>query len=279
LIKSQFAEWFGLSTELGCFVAGAVLVTDDHELIKKVEAIKDLFACLFFATIGIHVFPNFLYQQAPLLLAMTGAVMCFKALFTFLLLHYGLRCGPWSSWAVGMGLSQISEFTFVLASKAVAMRILSKEMYYLLVAVTTLSLLLTPLIWSTVRWMLLSKQQQEYWFSGDKFRGAGKQRTREKSLLTNPQLPLFHQSNAGPSLIASNKNFNNTIIRTDVNDGTSKDVLTPDLQTPQSSPSKKQSAVDWSFRDEDLLQWRLANGNFTRRPAGLFSAKQVTVVR
>ena len=52
--------------ELGCFVAGLMVsVTPEHtgRIINLVEPIRDLFGCIFFVTMGLHIYPSFLLSQ------------------------------------------------------------------------------------------------------------------------------------------------------------------------------------------------------------------------
>ncbi|XP_016119460.1 transmembrane and coiled-coil domain-containing protein 3-like [Sinocyclocheilus grahami] len=50
-------------------------------------------------------------------------------------------------WLVSAGLAQVSEFSFVLGSRARRAGIISREVYLLVLSVTTLSLLLAPVLW------------------------------------------------------------------------------------------------------------------------------------
>jgi hypothetical protein len=52
---------------------------------------------------------------------------------------------------LGVGLSQISEFGFVLASRAIAMDLISKEAYYLFIGTTSLSLIISAILWRVLR--------------------------------------------------------------------------------------------------------------------------------
>lgn len=58
-------------------------------------------------------------------------------------------------WIVSAGLAQVSEFSFVLGSRARRAGIISREVYLLVLSVTTLSLLLAPVLWraATHKWV------------------------------------------------------------------------------------------------------------------------------
>jgi len=78
-----------------------------------------MFGCLFFAAIGLHgVHPSFLIREVFLLLLLTSGVVVFKFTLTVIVLVAFFRY-PWRTASiVSIGLSQISEFVFVLASRA-----------------------------------------------------------------------------------------------------------------------------------------------------------------
>ncbi|KAI8924985.1 Sodium/hydrogen exchanger family-domain-containing protein [Entophlyctis helioformis] len=150
LLIISLGDLFGQSVELSCFVAG-VMISSRKNLAEAtmhvMEPLRGMFAALFFASIGLHIYPSFLLSTGALLVALTALVVVFKAMLTMLMLKVAFRYSWSSSFTVGIGLSQISEFTFVLASKAKSQQILSRESFYILLGVTTLSLLVSPMLW------------------------------------------------------------------------------------------------------------------------------------
>lgn len=160
MVMLVVSEHLGLGMEIGCFAAG-VIVRSRKGLFESslavIEPVRDLFACLFFASIGLHVYPSFLASEAMLLLTLAAGVIGFKYLVTsgiLVILKLDLR----QSSTMAIALAQISEFGFVLASRAKQLDIISREVYYLLLAVTSLTLLSTPLLWKLMnRTSLLSQ--------------------------------------------------------------------------------------------------------------------------
>ncbi|XP_033096132.1 transmembrane and coiled-coil domain-containing protein 3-like isoform X2 [Anneissia japonica] len=151
-VMLMITNLFGISMELGCFLAGAILSTQGHSLVDEiqhlVEPLKDFFAALFFASIGLHVFPTFVLYELSILLSLTFMVVIIKCLTGVLVL--GILLPSTSSnikWIVASGLAQVSEFSFVLGSRARRLGILSREVYLLILSITTLSLLLAPFLW------------------------------------------------------------------------------------------------------------------------------------
>ncbi|TKS69692.1 Transmembrane and coiled-coil domain-containing protein 3 [Collichthys lucidus] len=153
-------EFFDVSMELGCFLAGALLSTQGHmvttEVMGCIEPIRDFLAIIFFASIGLHVFPTFVLYELTILLVLTLTLVIMKFVMAVLVLSAILPPGSRHiRWVVSAGLAQVSEFSFVLSSRARRAGIISREVYLLVLSVTTLSLLLAPVLWrvTTHRWV------------------------------------------------------------------------------------------------------------------------------
>ncbi|KAI8390132.1 Sodium/hydrogen exchanger family-domain-containing protein [Blakeslea trispora] len=142
------SERLGLGMELGCFAAGVIIRSRKgmfETSIAVIEPVRDLFASLFFASIGLHIYPSFLASEVMVLLTLAGGVIGFKYIATCVIL-YLFRFDIHKSSVMAVALSQISEFGFVLASRAKQLSIISREVYYLLLATTSLTLIATPLL-------------------------------------------------------------------------------------------------------------------------------------
>ncbi|XP_034535717.1 transmembrane and coiled-coil domain-containing protein 3 isoform X2 [Notolabrus celidotus] len=153
-------DFLDVSMELGCFLAGALLSTQGHmvtnEVMGCIEPIRDFLTIIFFASIGLHVFPTFVLYELTILLVLTLTLVIMK--FGMAVLVLSLILPPNSRhirWVVSAGLAQVSEFSFVLGSRARRAGIISREVYLLVLSVTTLSLLLAPVLWrvTTRRWV------------------------------------------------------------------------------------------------------------------------------
>lgn len=142
------SEHLGLGMELGCFAAGVIIRSRKgmfETSLTVIEPVRDMFACLFFASIGLHIYPSFLASEAMLLLTLAGGVIGFKYIATCIIL-YLFKFDIQRSSTMAIALAQISEFGFVLASRAKQLSIISREVYYLLLAVTSITLITTPLL-------------------------------------------------------------------------------------------------------------------------------------
>nr|CAB3267016.1 transmembrane and coiled-coil domain-containing protein 3-like [Phallusia mammillata] len=148
-------SFIGISMELGCFVAGTIIAHSSHLAVieQKVLAVHDLLSVIFFATIGFHVFPTFVFLELTLLLSLTLIIVAGKYFICLLVLRFVLPVQNRKlKWIVSSGLAQVSEFSFVLGSRARHLKIISREVFLLILSVTTLSLLLAPVIWKLSLW-------------------------------------------------------------------------------------------------------------------------------
>uniref|UniRef100_A0A672HIL0 Cation/H+ exchanger transmembrane domain-containing protein n=1 Tax=Salarias fasciatus TaxID=181472 RepID=A0A672HIL0_SALFA len=153
-------DFLDVSMELGCFLAGALLSSQGHmvtgEVMGCIEPIRDFLTIIFFASIGFHVFPSFVVYELTILVSLTLSLVILKFLMAVLVLSVLLPpCSRNIRWIVSAGLAQVSEFSFVLGSRARRAGIISREVYLLVLSVTTLSLLLAPLLWkvTTYTWV------------------------------------------------------------------------------------------------------------------------------
>ncbi|XP_055101076.1 transmembrane and coiled-coil domain-containing protein 3 isoform X3 [Symphalangus syndactylus] len=145
-------ELLDVSMELGCFLAGALVSSQGpvvtEEIATSIEPIRDFLAIVFFTSIGLHVFPTFVAYELTVLVFLTLSVVVMKFLLAALVLSLILpRSSQYIKWIVSAGLAQVSEFSFVLGSRARRAGVISREVYLLILSVTTLSLLLAPVLW------------------------------------------------------------------------------------------------------------------------------------
>lgn len=151
-VMMVLSERLELGMELGCFTAGVIVRSRKQwfeSSISIIEPVRDVFACLFFASIGLHVYPSFLVSEAMLLLTLTAAVIGFKYVIISVVLVL-FKIDLQKSSIMAIGLAQISEFSFVLASRAKQIGVISREVYYLLLAVTAMTLMTTPILWNLI---------------------------------------------------------------------------------------------------------------------------------
>lgn len=135
----------GLSLAMGAFLAGLIISNSDyrHEALGNILPIQDVFLSLFFVSIGMLLDIGFVLNHLLLIIILTGAVMLMKAIvvaITGYCLGHPLRAMILS----GIALSQIGEFSFVLARTGSQMGLAPEFHYQLFLAVALLSMALTP---------------------------------------------------------------------------------------------------------------------------------------
>jgi monovalent cation:H+ antiporter-2, CPA2 family len=140
-------QQLGLSIEMGAFVAGLMISEVEYadQTLAYVEPIRDIFAALFFAAIGMLIDPLFLWDNLDTILGLVSIVFVGKFLIVTPLVKlfgYSLK----TALIAGLGLAQIGEFSFVLASEGRSLGLVSKRVYLLLLGTTAVTLLVTPFI-------------------------------------------------------------------------------------------------------------------------------------
>jgi monovalent cation:H+ antiporter-2, CPA2 family len=137
----------GLSIEMGAFVAGLMISEVEYadQTLAYVEPIRDVFAALFFAAIGMLIDPLFLWNNLDLILGLVLIVFVGKfVIITPLVKLFGYPLK--TALIAGLGLAQIGEFSFVLASEGRSLGLVSKRVYLLLLGTTAVTLVVTPFI-------------------------------------------------------------------------------------------------------------------------------------
>jgi len=138
-------ELFGVSLALGAFLAGVVLGESDisHQVGDEVTPFRDIFAVLFFVSVGMLVNPAILVSHAGQILALTVLVVVGKAVITVLLGLVVPAQGRTLA-TVAAGLGQIGEFSFIVGQAGVSLNLLTQDQYGLILASALLSIVLNP---------------------------------------------------------------------------------------------------------------------------------------
>jgi CPA2 family monovalent cation:H+ antiporter-2 len=143
LITSQL----GLGLAMGAFVSGLMISNveyADHAL-DRILPMRDVFATLFFASIGVLIEPGFIAANLGVVLGLVTVTMVGKALIVTLIVNL-FGYGPKTALVAGLGINQIGEFSFVLAGMARSQGLFSQELYGLTVGTAAATLLITPFL-------------------------------------------------------------------------------------------------------------------------------------
>jgi CPA2 family monovalent cation:H+ antiporter-2 len=137
----------GLSFAFGAFVAGMVLSESDygHQALSDIVPLRDLFGLLFFTSVGMLFDPSFLLDNIRLVIIFVLAIGIGKGLI-FALISRVFQYKNVIPLAVGLGLFQIGEFSFVLARVGLSTDSIGSDLYSLILTVAILMMVLTPLV-------------------------------------------------------------------------------------------------------------------------------------
>jgi CPA2 family monovalent cation:H+ antiporter-2 len=142
----------GMSLAFGAFLAGLMISDSQYSqsAFGDLIPLKDLFASFFFISLGILLDLGFVFDHLGLVFITVMIVIFFKALTasgTAFLLGHTFR----GTVMVGFALSQVGEFSFILAKMGLEYNILSTFIYQLFIAVAVISMSFTPLLMQVSR--------------------------------------------------------------------------------------------------------------------------------
>lgn len=152
------AKFFGASMALGAFLAGMIVGQSDFSERAASEALpmRDAFAVLFFVSVGMLFNPAAIREGWPLMLVTLAIVMIGKPIAALVVVR--ILKQPWRvGLAISVALSQIGEFSFILATLAISLKILPPEAMNALVVASVISITLNPILYKGidpfVRWL------------------------------------------------------------------------------------------------------------------------------
>ncbi len=137
----------GLSTALGGFVAGMVIgaAKETEWVHNALEPFRILFVALFFASVGMVVNLKFILNHIHIVVAFTLVVLIGNTLVNTII--FKILRGNWKeSFYFGALLSQVGEFSFILAAVGFESQIVTGYVYQMTISIIVLTLLLSP-IW------------------------------------------------------------------------------------------------------------------------------------
>ena len=139
------ADKAGFSPALGAFIMGSILAeTTQAERIEHLtKSVKDLFAAIFFVSVGMLINPSVLLTYALPIFLITMVIILGKIIFT---IFGALLAGQPLKTAVqaGMSLAQIGEFSFIIATLGVSLKVTSDFIYPIAVAAAAITTFTSP---------------------------------------------------------------------------------------------------------------------------------------
>ena len=145
LAMVSIATYAGFSPALGAFVMGSILAeTSEGPRIEKIlHPIKDLFAAVFFVSVGMMIDPAILQEYAWQIVLITLITIAGKVISTSvgaLISGVSFR----HSVQAGMSLAQIGEFSFIIATLGLTLKVTSDFLYPIAVSVSAITTFATP---------------------------------------------------------------------------------------------------------------------------------------
>lgn len=145
LLMVVFANSVGFSPALGAFIMGSILAetTKAEKIEHLVMPVKDLFGAIFFVSVGMMIDPSVLVEYSVPILILCIVTIVGKVLsttFGALLSGQPLQ----TSVQAGFSLAQIGEFSFIIATLGLTLKVTSDFLYPIAVAVSAVTTLTTP---------------------------------------------------------------------------------------------------------------------------------------
>ena len=137
---------FGIPLALAAFVSG-LAITESREATEARERLlpfRDVFAVLFFVAIGALIDPAKLLRGWAWLILILGLLLVTKVLPTYLFARFGRLSGRPLQVAIGLG--QIGEFSFVLATIGLSRNVIPRELYAAILAAVVLTIAASTLL-------------------------------------------------------------------------------------------------------------------------------------
>ncbi len=144
---AALTEAVGLSLALGAFLAGLCLGNSEftHKLARQTQSLRDVFVAFFFVAVGMLLDPGTWKDSWPIILLLVGLVLAGKfVVWTGVVWLFGYFFG--TAVRVGLGLTQIGEFSFILAQVSMMAGLISPTVYHATLAASLITILVNATI-------------------------------------------------------------------------------------------------------------------------------------
>ena len=141
------AEEAGFSSALGAFVMGSILAEtmESHRIEKLMTPLKNVFAAIFFISVGMLINPASLAEYWISIVWVSGVIIVGMILFGTLGCWWGGQTMR-DSMLTSFSFVQIGEFSFIIASLGTSLGVLNPIIYPIIVASSVVTTFLTPYI-------------------------------------------------------------------------------------------------------------------------------------
>lgn len=137
----------GIGPELGAFLAGLLISNTEysHQTLGYIQPFQDVFMSLFFISIGLMVNLHLFLYNIGIILALTTIILLIKFAAT-LLTGIVLKLPNKISISIAILLSQIGEFSFVLAREGMTYGLMTQRFFSIFLGVSILTMSVSPFL-------------------------------------------------------------------------------------------------------------------------------------
>ncbi len=137
----------GLSAGIAAFIAGVLVgqTLQHYHIFSQIRPLRDLFTVLFFVYLGITVDIGSIIFNLPAILLFTVILTFIKFVVVFFIFTK-LKFHTRSSFSLGLLLTQVGEFAFVLLTQTLNSNLIASDTYHFAIATTLFTIALSPLL-------------------------------------------------------------------------------------------------------------------------------------
>ncbi len=152
MVIAALTEAVGLSLALGAFLGGLFLGNSEftHKLALQTQSLRDVFVAFFFVSVGMILDPSTWRDSWPMILLLAGLVLVGKFVVWGGVVRL-FRYSNATAFRVGIGLTQIGEFSFILAQVSRKAGLISPELYHATLAASFLTILVNASVFRFVK--------------------------------------------------------------------------------------------------------------------------------
>ena len=145
LFLVSIASYFNYSTALGAFIMGSILAETIlvHRIQKLIEPIRDIFAAVFFISVGTFINPSVIVAQWQLILFVSFITIIAKIISTSVasfLTGQSIN----TSIRTGCSMAQIGEFSFIIIALGMSLHVLNDMLFPIVITISALTTFATP---------------------------------------------------------------------------------------------------------------------------------------
>ena len=140
-----FAHVLGFSIAIGAFIGGLAMAQFPYniEVFGEMRSLRDFFSVLFFTSLGMQLNLFVMYSMFIPFIIFLLAIILLKP-FILSLIYMAMGYGGRTASAIGLGLGQASEFTFIIAAQGLLLGHLSQDLYSLFLSLIVVTIIITP---------------------------------------------------------------------------------------------------------------------------------------